>query len=178
MNQATKKELILNLGDIDCFAAACAFVDIAFKHKTDRAKKPLVHHLYAVANNAVLMGADEEQRIIALLHDAKEIIPELWDLIKDKVSERIRTAVDLLTHDGYTLYMNYIVGLSHNSDALLAKLADLKHNMDISRFEKPLDENDIERLLKYHQAYLYLTSQKMKSHAQKIITQKISEENH
>lgn len=52
-------------------------------------------------------------------------------------------------------YMEYIRRCAQNSTALEVKIADLKHNMDITRLDK-LTNEDLKRLKKYHKAYRYL----------------------
>jgi hypothetical protein len=57
-------------------------------------------------------------------------------------------AVGLLTHDDDTPYLEYVARLKHNPLARAVKLADLKHNSDITRLDSPADLNP-ERAQRY-----------------------------
>ena len=60
-------------------------------------------------------------------------------------------ALALLTHDDQVPYMDYVRTLRSNPIARAVKLADLKHNSDLSRLDK-VDEKALRRVEKYHQA--------------------------
>ena len=63
--------------------------------------------------------------------------------------------VKTLTHDKGEYYMEYIKRVSRDSIAKEIKLADLRHNSDITRM-KGLGQKDFDRLQKYFTAYAYL----------------------
>ena len=50
-------------------------------------------------------------------------------------SEEVLTALKLLTHDQSVPYMDYVAALSDNEIARSVKIADLKHNSDLSRLD-------------------------------------------
>lgn len=52
--------------------------------------------------------------------------------------------------------MTYIKNIAGDPDAKAIKLADLKDNMDTTRLKK-LRKKDIDRMEKYHKAYVYLS---------------------
>lgn len=142
-------------------AKAIALAACVFENKTDKAGKPYILHCIRVMNN--VNQNDEELMQIAILHDAIEdtkndAIPvtaaKLYEL---GFSERVVTAVKLLTHEKEIPYDDYIKAISHNPDATLVKLSDLRDNADILRI-KGLRKKDIERTEKYHRAFIYLTN--------------------
>ena len=56
--------------------------------------------------------------------------------------------------DGQT-FEQYKEQVKANHDAVLVKMADLRHNSDIRRL-KGVTQKDIERVARYHQFYLEL----------------------
>ena len=66
-------------------------------------------------------------------------------------SDKVVEAVKVLTKDLDEDYMEYIDRISQNKLATSVKLADLSHNMDISRIENPI-EADYARVEKYRAA--------------------------
>ena len=130
----------------------------AFKHKTDKAGRPYVEHLEAVC--AMVESDEDEVKAIALLHDLLEDCEE-WDFNKltEAFNERIADAVLALTkyHSLAHNYSEYIRFVKNNPDAVIVKLADLLHNMDITRLPV-LGYYEIKRLRKYHAAYLELSN--------------------
>jgi (p)ppGpp synthase/HD superfamily hydrolase len=120
----------------------------AHEGQTDKSGVPYIFHSYHVAEQM----DTEETVITALLHDVVEDTSlTLSDLAKEGFSKEVLEALALLTHDRNVPYMDYIYGLMHNEIALAVKIADLKHNSDISRLDQP-DEKDRERQKKYRQA--------------------------
>lgn len=45
------------------------------------------------------------------------------------------TALQLLTHDAAVPYMDYVVAIKSNRIATTVKLADLRHNSDLTRLD-------------------------------------------
>ncbi|MFV0479061.1 MAG: GTP pyrophosphokinase [Anaerorhabdus sp.] len=66
-------------------------------------------------------------------------------------------ALKLLTHDDAVDYIDYIKSLSKNEIAGKVKLADLRHNSDLTRLST-VSENDIQRVKKYKEAILVLSN--------------------
>jgi (p)ppGpp synthase/HD superfamily hydrolase len=95
----------------------------------------------------------DEQKIVAVLHDVVEDSEvTLDDLRAEGFTGSILGALDLLTRRDTDDYDVYIERIHHNELARTVKLADLKHNMDITRIEK-LGDNDWLRLQKYHRIW-------------------------
>lgn len=94
----------------------------------------------------------EEEIIVALLHDVIEDSNyELNDLIAMGFSQRVVEAVACLTHNQYLSYDDYIKKISYNELAKKVKIADLKHNSNLSRLDEITDD-DIRCLNKYKKA--------------------------
>jgi (p)ppGpp synthase/HD superfamily hydrolase len=128
---------------------------MAHEGQTDKSGIPYIFHSYHVAEQM----DTEETVITALLHDVVEDTPLTLSYLEEEgFSKAVLEALALLTHDRSVPYMDYIRALSHNDIALKVKLADLKHNSDISRLDQP-DEKDRERQKKYRQALACLQKQ-------------------
>ena len=100
---------------------------------------------------------DEDTTCVALLHDLLEDHGDKYSfeyLIQEGFTERIISALKLLTHDPAVPYMEYVKEIGKNEVARKVKIADLKHNLDSSRLEgkKPRKEET------YKEALLYLTN--------------------
>lgn len=137
----------------ELYAKALSLVAQKFENIFDKSGEPYFLHCLHVMNH--LPEDDIELRVIGLMHDLLEdtdVTPK--DLYDMGFSDRIVTALMLLTH-GYESYDDYIKRLSGNEDARQVKLADLRHNSDITRL-KGLRKKDFDRMEKYHRAYNYL----------------------
>ncbi len=143
---------------VAAYAACSGIAQSSFKGKVDLNGKPYIDHIWAVLDN--LNSDDLELRMVAMLHDLVEDCPE-WNT--DKLTflpKRVQDGIKALTKipgEGYI--KEYIDRVCRNEDAMLVKIADLKHNMDITRFERELTEYDILRLKKYHKSYLKITNE-------------------
>lgn len=135
-----------------------------FEGRFDKQGKPYVLHCLQVMQDC---GSTEEEVLCAaVLHDLFEDYPE-WDmrrLLSEGMSTRVCKLVDILTHYEVHTYDQYINYISKDPDAIMIKLADLRHNSDITRL-KDIHPKDIERMEKYHKAYKYLT-ECLKQHSQ------------
>lgn len=114
----------------------------------DKSGIPYIFHPIHLAEQM----QNEETTIVALLHDVVEDSSYTFeDLESMGFSERILTAVKLLTREPGVPYMEYIAKIKENPIARTAKLADLAHNSDLSRLKKT-DEKVLARVRKYEQA--------------------------
>ena len=128
----------------------------AFKDKTDKAGRPYIEHLEAVCG--MVESEEDEVKAIAMLHDILEDCPEwTFERLVNAFNERIAEGVFALTKFSANAlnYAEYIELVKANPDAILVKIADLRHNMDITRLPV-LGDYEIKRLKKYHAAYLEL----------------------
>ena len=118
------------------------------KDQIDKSGMPYVFHPFHLAEQM----ADENTTIVALLHDVIEDTEyTLDDLRKFGFAEDVLSAISLMTHADDVPYMEYVVKIKTNPIAKAVKLADLKHNSDMSRLDR-ITQTDEERAKKYKQA--------------------------
>ena len=60
-------------------------------------------------------------------------------------------ALKLMTHDAAVPYLEYVAKIKENPIAKKVKLADLRHNSDLSRLDQ-VDEKALARVEKYRRA--------------------------
>jgi (p)ppGpp synthase/HD superfamily hydrolase len=119
----------------------------------DKSGVPYVFHPLHVAEQM----DDEDSTIVALLHDvAEDTDYTLEDIEKKKFGAHIIEALRLLTHDDAVPYMDYVANIKANPIARAVKLADLRHNSDLSRLDT-VDEKALRRCEKYAEAIRLLT---------------------
>lgn len=124
----------------------------AHKEQTDKSGLPYVFHPFHLAEQM----HTEETTIVALLHDVLEDTDyTLADLTAQGFDKAITDALALLTHDDATEYMDYVRAIKKNPIAKAVKLADLRHNSDLSRLDT-VDEKALERREKYQKAIALL----------------------
>lgn len=137
------------------YVVAAMLVTRLFKDKVDKAGVPYIKHLKFVSET--VPQDDATLVIIGLLHDILEDTPTTAQELKTMgFNERIVSAVVALTKRKGEAYYDYLDRVKANSDAIQVKLADLVHNMDITRIPEPT-EYDYKRLRKYQQASKALT---------------------
>ena len=125
----------------------------AHKDQTDKSGMPYVFHPFHLAEQMT----DEETTIVALLHDVVEDTPYTLDDLREMgFSEKVLAALTLMTHDKSIPYMDYVAKIKENKIAMTVKLADLKHNSDLSRLNN-VDEKAMKRIEKYRQAIALLS---------------------
>lgn len=117
----------------------------AHKDQTDKSGLPYVFHPFHLAEQM----RDETTTIVALLHDVVEDTDyTLNDLAAMGFPAQALDAIALMTHDDAVPYLDYVARLRHNPVARTVKLADLRHNSDLSRLDT-VDETALERVAKY-----------------------------
>lgn len=120
----------------------------AHKDQFDKSGMPYVYHPFHLAEQMT----DEDTTIVALLHDvAEDTDLTVDDIQKIGFSKTVCDALRLLTHDESISYMDYVANIKNNSVAKAVKLADLRHNSDLSRLDN-VTEKDMKRAEKYHAA--------------------------
>lgn len=126
----------------------------AHRDQLDRSGLPYVFHSFHVAEGMT----DEYTTATALLHDvAEDSDITLEDLSSEGIPENVIDALSLLTHDRAIPYLEYVRTLKSNDIAREVKLADLAHNIDLTRLDEITPE-DIERKEKYMKAIEILKS--------------------
>lgn len=124
----------------------------AHKDQTDKSALPYVFHPIHLAEQM----EDEDTTIVALLHDVVEDTHyTLEDLKNMGFSRAVTDAIRLMTHEEGVPYMDYVAKIKENPLARAVKLADLKHNSDLTRLDT-VDEKAIKRKEKYAQAIALL----------------------
>lgn len=121
----------------------------AHEGQVDRGDLPYVFHPFHLAEQM----DDEASTVTALLHDVVEDTNyTIGDLRTMGFSEEVIGALSLMTHDDAVPYMDYVRALSYNPIAVKVKLADLRHNMDLTRLDHEPTEKDLQRRQKYREA--------------------------
>ena len=127
----------------------------AHKDQMDKSGVPYVFHPWHVAEQMVT----EESCAAALLHDVIEDTDVTADdLLKAGISEEVVKAVEMLTHDNDEPYLEYVERIKNDPIARAVKLADLTHNSDTTRFNRPMTDKDRARLEKYIKAVSILNN--------------------
>ena len=112
--------------------------------QVDKAGRDYINHPIAVAN----------------LVDTENDIIEDTDMTIEKLkcygfSADIILAIKTLTKDNECDYFKYLQNVKKDKLARIVKLADLKHNSDLTRLKTVTDE-DLKRAEKYRKAIVYL----------------------
>ena len=122
--------------------------------QVDRAGEDYIKHPEKVAS---FVETDEE-KAVAYLHDVIEDTElTLEDLHEYEFSKEVIEAVDIITKKKGEDYQSYLNSVKKNKLARAVKLADLRHNSDLTRLTK-VTEKDIERKEKYQRAIDFLNS--------------------
>ena len=123
-----------------CFAAHAG--------QLDRSGIPYVNHPLHLAEQM----DTEDEIVVALLHDVMEDTEYTADDLRAiGVSDAAMEALLLLTHDDAVPYLDYVRNLKDNPIARKVKLADLRHNSQLSRLDV-VRAKDLARVEKYTKA--------------------------
>jgi calcineurin-like phosphoesterase family protein len=124
-------------------------------YQTDKVGKPYIEHPMAVAAQV----ESEKLKVIALLHDTLEDTDVDKQLLVDTFGQEVVSIVQILTRKQGEDYFDYIQKVAKDKDATQVKIADLHHNMDLSRIPSP-SAIDFARNEKYQKALDILTGNK------------------
>ena len=117
----------------------------AHQGQFDKAGAPYILHPLRV----MFACKTEEQQICAVLHDVIEDTTVTFeDLRSAGFKEEILNALDALTKQKNETYDDFINRVMQNQLACHVKLADLSHNVNLSRITNPTEE-DYKRVEKY-----------------------------
>ena len=120
-----------------CFAA--------HRDQTDKSGLPYVFQPFHLAEQM----PDELTTVVAPLHDVVEDTPyTLEDLAKLGFPQKVLSTLARLTHDPSVPYLDYVAALKEDPIARQVKLADLRHNSDLTRLDH-VDEKARQRAEKY-----------------------------
>ena len=121
--------------------------------QTDKAGLDYILHPLQVAAEVTT----DEEKAVALLHDIiDDTDVTASELLAKGLPDNVVEAVKALTKKHNQNYAAYLAGVKKNRLATAVKLADLKHNSDLSRLEK-ITQKDRERAEKYRKAIEYLS---------------------
>ena len=133
---------------------ALAIAKKAHAGQVDKAGVDYIQHPLYVASQV----KTEQEKAVALLHDVLEDSDiTVADLLAYGLSNEVVTAVQTLTKKKGQSYQDYLGKVKSNNLARVVKLADLKHNSDLSRL-KTVSNTDYERVKKYKNAIRYLST--------------------
>lgn len=134
---------------------AIAITSERFVGVTDKSGQPYILHCLTVMLNT---NGDDCTKCAAVMHDLLEDTPtKASELTGLGFSDKTIGLLNLLTHHPGTEYMDYIKAISVSPEATQIKLRDLEHNSNITRL-KGLRKKDLDRIEKYHRAYIYLSN--------------------
>lgn len=137
------------------YQQALAIAKDAHKGQVDKAGVDYIQHPLFVAS----LVEGELAKTVALLHDVVEDSDwTLEDLRKEGLPEEVVQAVGILTKKRNENYEEYILRVKQNPLARQVKLADLKHNSDLSRLANVTDR-DRKRVAKYQKAISFLSEE-------------------
>ncbi len=134
---------------------AIRIAEKAHRGQTDKFGTPYIGHIIRVMN----YGKTYDEKIVGVLHDVIEDCPKITYeyLLQEGFPNEIVFAIECLTKNPPDQdYAEFIKQTEKSALAVAVKLNDLRDNMDLTRFTRPLTEKDAKRLNKYLTAYLYL----------------------
>ncbi|MFN5854677.1 MAG: GTP pyrophosphokinase [Pseudanabaenaceae cyanobacterium] len=126
-------------------ATAITIATQAHEGQTDKAGQPYIQHPLAVMARV----DSPEAKIVAVLHDSLEdsnLVAQ--DLVDAGFTPEIVAAVQAITKRPGESYEEYLDRVMSNPLAMTVKIADVSHNMDITRIANPTDA-DYQRLARY-----------------------------
>ena len=139
--------------DLTKLAMQIAF--IKHRDQVDKAGMPYIFHPFYLATQMTT----EETICVALLHDVIEDTDmTIEDLKGLKFPKEVLDALYLMTHDESVPYLDHVKKIKTNPIARKVKIADLRHNSDLSRLSSDPVESDFKRLEKYKLALEILLS--------------------
>ncbi len=123
--------------------------------QTDKAGAEYILHPFRVSQ---FVKGGPAEITIALLHDVVEDTDTtLEDLRQEGFPENVVNGVDAVTRRSEEARDIYLNRVKNNPSARLVKLADLKHNSDLSRIPDPR-EKDLKRVQNYQSEIAFLKS--------------------
>ena len=126
------------------------------KHKcqSDQCGIPYPFHPFHVAESMT----DEASACVALLHDIVEDTDVTFQALRAMgFPDEVVAAVALMTHDKSVPYLDYVRKIRENDLARRVKIADLTHNLDLTRLDR-ITEKDLKRAEKYRSALAILNA--------------------
>lgn len=148
IKEITKEEYLLELAKL--------LSQEAHKNQVDKAGIDyFTGHIQTVVNSV----KTNKEKIVAYLHDTIEDANITIDRIYEIFGDEIGLVVETITKTDNIDYFQYINNIKNNELARIVKIADLKHNMDLTRLET-VTEKDLKRYEKYKKALEILENYK------------------
>ena len=148
IKEITKEEYLLELAKL--------LSQEAHKNQVDKADIDyFTGHIQTVVNSV----KTNKEKIVAYLHDTVEDANITIDRIYEIFGDEIGLVVETITKTDNIDYFQYINNIKNNELARIVKIADLKHNMDLTRLET-VTEKDLKRYEKYKKALEILENYK------------------
>lgn len=147
-------------GSEKCYFKNKLWLSKLFDGILDKGGSPYINHLEFVEQRAlelnIILSLESTIEDVALNHDTLEDIDcvSIADML-DRYNQDIVNRVLILTRKSGVTYEDYIKEVGSDYITTVVKLADLEHNMNITRLKK-LTSSDVKRLQKYLKSYLYL----------------------
>lgn len=143
------------MNDQEKLSLAINTASMAHHGQLDKGGYPYILHPMHLMSQLL---PDIQLATIAVLHDSIEDTRITLAYLKDVgMSGRILSALSLLTRKAGQSYEEYIEEIAESYDAIVVKLKDLEHNLDLSRL-RSIGPRDLDRIKKYHSAFLKLTT--------------------
>jgi (p)ppGpp synthase/HD superfamily hydrolase len=122
---------------------------MAHKGAVDKGGQPYILHPLAV----MMSLKTDEEKIVGVLHDVVEDTHWTFEALKqEEFSKEIIEALQSVTKsDSDSSYSDFIERAKANAIGKEVKIADLKHNMDLSRIPS-ISNLDLERLERYRKS--------------------------
>ena len=118
------------------------------KDQVDKTGMPYIFHPFHLAEQM----DDEISTVCALLHDVVEDSQITFEnLLQMGFPHEVIEVLKLLTHEKSVPYMQYVEKIATNPIAKKVKIADLRHNSDLTRLNV-VDETALNRANKYKRA--------------------------
>jgi len=128
-----------------------------FKNILDKSGRPYILHCMKVLHY-LPRDSDDELGQIAIGHDLFEDTDVTAQHLRELgFSERVISGIMAMTKHRGQSYEEYKSAVKANPDAVIVKMADLRHNSDIRRIKDP-GIKDFERTAKYRAFYNELES--------------------
>lgn len=122
----------------------------------DLAGNEYIFHIVQVGKYVKEVTNKDEVLTVAYLHDILEDTQVTEESLKKIFLNEIVESVIALTRKKNEPYSFYLERVKVNKWATIVKLADLRHNIDLSRILSPI-ERDLKRNKKYRKAIDFLT---------------------
>ena len=124
---------------------AAALSRFAHAGQKDKGGAPYYLHPLHVSEHVTT----EDEKVVVLLHDVLEDTDVQPNTIFDLFGETVYYALIAITKMGHEPYDAYITRVGMNPIARNVKIADLEHNMDLSRLDHEPTDKDIQRVERY-----------------------------